>query len=68
MIAKYQFKGETYRGERVVGNLIQGKRTTFIVPPHLIFSYSSWQKVDPDTVEMVTDDDYEIKPSKITEL
>ncbi len=60
---KYQFKGQTYWGEWVTGSLIQGKTTTFIVPPHLIFSQTLWTKVDPETVKLLDENDFETKDS-----
>lgn len=62
---KYQFKGKTRWGEWVTGSLIQGKTTTFIVPPHLIFSQSMWTKVDPETVKPLNDDDFNVIESKM---
>lgn len=64
---KYQFAGKTPWGEWVIGSLIEGKTTTFIVPPHLIFSQSRWTKVDPETVKLLDGDDFVEMKSKISE-
>lgn len=64
---KYQFAGKTPWGEWVIGNLIEGKNTTFIVPSSLIFSQSRWLKVDPKTVKLLNEDDFDEVESKISE-
>lgn len=66
---RYQFRGKSLWGEWILGTLIQGETRTMIVPPSKIFSPSKWSdyKVDPNTVELLTDDDFETIPSKMNE-
>lgn len=66
---RFEFKGRTPWGEWITGGLIQGETTAFIVPPHMIFSHSKWSKyrVDPETVELLGEGDFETKESSINQ-